>query len=198
MFTGLLSILRDNLENNRRRHDDLIKTYSRLKGEKHILAQLYSNVFSYAIYIENNEELVNFLKTGRYVDDPIAIERRRKLESEDLKIKTIHDEALSDLTEYMAKWWKDLTLIEVYSDNSQLSTHIKKYTKNIVASVRAIEMFKESLTSETKTNPFEDKFGQINSIWQTKKEMDLKVLINSLETSMEEALSEIEVYLQKE
>ncbi len=198
IFTGLISILKDNFENNRKRHDDLIKTYSRLKGEKHVLAQLYSNVSSYAIYIENNEVLANFLKTNKYVDVSLANERRKKLESEELKIKTIHDEALIDLTKYMSKWWKDLTLIEVYSDNPQLSIYIKKYTKNIEDSVRAIEMFEESLASETKTNPFGDIVGQINPIWQTKKEMDLKVLINSLEASMEETLNKIDIFIKKE
>jgi hypothetical protein len=147
--------------------EERIKVYSRLKGEKFLLSQLFQSTATYDIYIQVNNRLTNDLKTKDDIIKQFDIELRRSFER-----------WVIDLAKSRKRFWKDIGFTDILFDN----LNINEIAGTIEITENAIETFMDKLDEETKKDPFQ---------WQNEKLKELDGLIKNHKHSVDELLRAI-------
>jgi hypothetical protein len=135
----------------RKTKENRIKVYSRLKGEKSVLSQLYKGVSSYAVRIEYRRALKYYLMEmieSKCRDRPdIKKEIKREMERfeiEKQKLIESHDKAVTDLAKAEEKWYRDIGSAEIRFNNPRLLN----LAKEVEDSEKAIVTFMDNLKAE--------------------------------------------------
>jgi hypothetical protein len=177
----------------RKLKENRIKIYSRLRGEKNRVAQLFNSVASYNITIENNNALKSKLSM-EHGNDPNAIVRIRNIDRVDPDLRMLHDKRITDLDKVRERMEIDLGLAEIRFNNLQLDGFI-----SIIENAEdALDKFHNNLEIEIANGQFEANISPvspsgllIDPVWQTKKERDLKIHVTNLQHAIDGLLSEI-------
>lgn len=200
IFTGVIQLLRDYIENKRKKHADGIKIYSRLKGEAPVLRQLYSNLSSYAIFIEYRTKSSNYLTKSEHSNNAKVIEMINEMDKEKPDLVKLHNQTAIDIAKYKEKWHKDLALIEVYFNNHQFGTNLKRFADKVESSEDKILEDLKKMRIETVEVPVKVTFDPLTEtiefvkVWAPEKESHFEKLNKEFEDSMNQLLGEIGKY----